>query len=313
MSASSLHETPAGLGVLRVTRVDRDGRIARLAGVEARERSRKHVKAPGEELHQLAGVRLPSGGQSRTETLSRRRGRAQAIEVLDQAEHGVPFVRLPERGVACFLQGILLRRVPGPDALRERRKLGTQVGGLGFRSLRFECDARHGQIRRRGRWRDCRRLLFGVRIDERDVKARSFSRCDEEELVARGKLALDDRRGDPRQEVPLYGALERAGTQLRTEPLLDEVVDSGLVPLHGPRLHPEAAPVEDVGELLLEQAAHDVTAERAEDDDAVEAVQELGSERPADGLDDLAGVELAGSRRRTPRPVPSGSPSRGSR
>ena len=161
-----LHETPAGLGVLRVARVDGDGRIARLAGVEARERSREHVEAPGEKLHQLAGVRLPSGGQSRAETLRRRRGRAQAIEVLDQAEHGVPFVRLPERGVACFLQGILLRRVPGPDALRERRELGTQVGGLGFRSLRFERDARHGQIRGRGRWRGCRRLLF-ARPDRR--------------------------------------------------------------------------------------------------------------------------------------------------
>ena len=37
-----------------------------------------------------------------------------------------------------------------------------------------------------------------------------------------------------------------------------------------------------------------VAAERAEDDDTVETVQELGAERPPDGLEHVAGVELAG-------------------
>ena len=99
-----------------------------------------------------------------------------------------------------------------------------------------------------------------------------------------GKFALDDRRRDLRQQVPLDGTLERPGAELGAEALLDQEVDRGLVPLDRPGLHPEAAPAQDVRELLLQQAAHDFTAERLEDDDAVEAVEELRPERPLDGF-----------------------------
>ena len=150
-----------------------------------------------------------------------------------------------------------------------------------------------------------------VRVDEGDVEAGLFARRDEEELVALGELPLDDRRRDPRQQVPLHRPLERAGAELGAEPLLDQEVDAASSHSTAHGLHPEAAALEHVVELLLEQAAHDLAAERAEDDDAVEPVQELGAERAVDGLEHATQRRTRPTCRRSRRPGRSGSPSRG--
>ena len=92
--------------------------------------------------------------------------------------------------------------------------------------------------------------------------------------------------------MPLDRPLERPGAELGAESLLDQEVDRALVPFDRPRLHPEPAALEHVVELLLEQAAHHFAAERAEDHDAVEAVEELGPEGAVDGLEHGRGVEF---------------------
>ena len=87
---------------------------------------------------------ITRGRQARREPLGGRRRGAQTVEVLDQAEHLVPFLRLPEGRLVRRGQRILLRLVPGADPLDERGELAPEEGGLRLGPLRLECDAARG-------------------------------------------------------------------------------------------------------------------------------------------------------------------------
>ena len=288
-----LDEPLACVGIVRVAGTNGERRVARLARIEARERCYEHVEPDGQELHELPRVPFPLRAQTCAEPLRSRRRRAQPVEVLDQTEHSMSVLRLPEGRVARLFERVHLCRVPGARPLRHPRELTPEEGCFDLGTLRIERDpcerelaVRHGS----GGGRDLR-----IRIDERHVEPGALPRRDEEELVAFGELALDDRGRDPGQHVLLHGPLQRPRAELGAEALLDQEVDRRLVPLDRPRPHPEAAPPEHVRQLLLEQAAHDLAPERAEDDDPVEAVEELRPERAGDRLDHVRGVEPAGA------------------
>ena len=121
-----------------------------------------------------------------------------------------------------------------------------------------------------------------VRVDEGDVDALAPAGGDEEELVPFRHFLLDDGGGDRREQVALERSLQRPRAELRAEALLDEERVRRLVDLDRPRPAAEPAPRERVGELLVEESPHRGALERPEDDDAVEAVAELGTERALD-------------------------------
>src|SRR5262249_56631098 len=74
---------------------------------------------------------------------------------------------------------------------------------------------------------------------------------------------------------------------LGADPLLGEELERRLVPLDRPRPAAEAASLEHEGELALEERANLLALERPEDDDAIDPVQELGTEGSSEhALDD---------------------------
>ena len=139
-------------------------------------------------------------GEAGGESLGSCRRGAEAVEVLDQAEHLVPLLRLPEgRFVRCG-QRVLLRLVPRADALDERGEHVPEERGLLLAPLRLERHPREREVvRAGGRLRRLRLRFARVRVDEDDIEAGLVARRDEEELVTLGELPLDDRGRDPRQ------------------------------------------------------------------------------------------------------------------
>ena len=139
------------------------------------------------------------------------------------------------------------------------------------------------------------RPLAGVGVDELHVDA-ARPAGHEQELLAGGRGVLDDDLCERGEQVALDRALERPGPELRREAAVDEQRERRLVVLDRPRPSAQAAPVLDLAELLLEQRAHLLAGEGPEDDDAVEAVEELGPERLRDDpLDPLGAEGLIGA------------------
>ena len=136
-------------------------------------------------------------------------------------------------------------------------------------------------------------LWLGIRVDEHDLDAIPSRRGDEEELVSVRNRLLDDRRCERREQVPLDGTLERTGAELRTEPLLDQERIRRLVHLDRPWPSSETSTRQGIRELLVEQRPHRRALERTEDDDPIEPVHELGSERGSNGAFDTRVRERA--------------------
>ncbi len=175
------------------------------------------------------------------------------------------------------------------------------------RALELTEDEAYGRfvaLRRAGERRHVERICFSVlidlglcvRIDERHLDAITARCRDEEELITVRDRLLDDRGGDRRQEVLLQRALERPRAELGAEALLDEERVRRLVDLDGPRPAAKASTCESVGELLVEERAHRGSLEWPEDDDPIETVYELRTERRTNGTLDAGARE--GSRRR---------------
>src|SRR5207249_6434270 len=72
----------------------------------------------------------------------------------------------------------------------------------------------------------------------------------------------------------------------------EQEVDRPLVPLHRPAPDSEAAPIEDLAELLLHDRAQGAAAQRPEDDDPVDPVDELGTKCSRDRALDRRRAEL---------------------
>ena len=135
-----------------------------------------------------------------------------------------------------------------------------------------------------------RRCVVRVGVDERDLDLTVWCR-DEQELLPFRDVARNDRPRERRQQVPLDRALERARAELGAEALLDQERDCRLVELDSPRPATPAAALGHVGQLLVEECMHLRALERAEDDDPVEPIEELGSEMAREGTLDLLGPE----------------------
>src|SRR5207237_4448061 len=86
-----------------------------------------------------------------------------------------------------------------------------------------------------------------------------------------------------REKVALDGALQGARAEVCGEALLQKELDGRLVPLDRPLPRAEAAPREHVVQLFPQKVAHDAAPQGAEDDDAVNAVDELAPECARDG------------------------------
>lgn len=101
------------------------------------------------------------------------------------------------------------------------------------------------------------------------------------DLSAAGEVSGEQHAGEPLVELPADGASQRSGTGLRSVAAVGEPVDGPLVDRQGDT-H-TAQPL--VG--LLEQQLGDLpqlgAVEAAEEDDLVDAVEELGAEVPRDG------------------------------
>ena len=85
---------------------------------------------------------------------------------------------------------------------------------------------------------------IGVGIDEADADTRAVLCADQQELFSLREVPLDDRQCQRRQQVPLDRPLERAGTEICAEALLDQEIDRSLVPLDRPGMHPEPTSVQ---------------------------------------------------------------------
>ena len=234
----------------------------------------------------------------------RRRRRAEAVEVLDEAEHCVPVVRLPERGVARFLPA--RPASPRPTSGRAPRATRARRAGRRPRLPIPPVRARRppGSIRGRGRLPAARARLV-ARPDRRTRRrGRSPSRAVMKRNWSpsgnwRSTIAVAILVSRCRSTARLSG--RAPSSALKPFSIRKSTAASSHSTAHGCIRKPRR--VEHVGELLLEQAAHDVAAERPEDDDTVEAVQELGPERPLDGLEHVGGVELAGPADEARRPA----------
>ena len=149
-----------------------------------------------------------------------------------------------------------------------------------------------------------------VGIDEAHLEPLAAVALDEQELVALGVGALDDRPRERREEVALHGPPQRPCSELGSEALVEQELDRGLVPLDGPFAAAQPASLEHGGELGPQQLAHDRAGQRAERDDPVEAVDELGPERARDLPLDGARREVRAPASRSPGRHPSAAPSR---
>ena len=123
----------------------------------------------------------------------------------------------------------------------------------------------------------------GVRVDEFDLDAFAVA-AHEQKLIAFRKPLFDDDRRQRRDQVLVDGAFERPRAHFRRESFFQQKLERRGFPLDGPGAILQSAPVEQCGELLFENAAHQVSGQWPEHDDLVEPILEF---RPI-GLRDCA-------------------------
>ena len=90
-------------------------------------------------------------------------------------------------------------------------------------------------------------------------------------------------------------SLQGTRAELRRESLLDQKRVGGLVELDRPGPAAQPAALEHLAKLLVEKRTHLCALERPEDDNAVDAVQELGAERLLQLVQHLLGRNGSGS------------------
>ena len=83
--------------------------------------------------------------------------------------------------------------------------------------------------------------------------------------------------------MALHRPSQRTGAEIAGEPAIEQEVDGRLVDLDRPVAIGQAPAAERGLHLLVDDPAHDRPRERPEDDDAVEAVDQLGAEDVAHG------------------------------
>ena len=220
----------------------RDEDVVRSAALDALERLVEDVHPSGKQSHEL-GIRTSVGAnaalQAPAQSVHRPRRSEEAIEVLDLGKELETIVALPETRLGDRRQSVpllCLRSLDGgihAPELREHEPDGCVVPS------RCACKCREVELRDPLRLID---LRLGVRVDEYDLDALASWGGDEQELVAGGNRLLDDRSRERCEQVPLDGTLERSGTELGAEALLDEERIRGLVDLDRPRSSSETTP-----------------------------------------------------------------------
>lgn len=113
---------------------------------------------------------------------------------------------------------------------------------------------------------------------------------DEEKLFVGREGARQDFAGEGTEEVSVHCAEEGAGSHGGAEALVEEKLGRTFIPFDEPGPVAEASPGEGFLELMTEDVAHRFARERAEGDDAVDAVDEFLAEGPVDGLLDFVGL-----------------------
>jgi hypothetical protein len=245
---------------------------------DGRDHRFQHVQAQRAAPGQRGIRRRPETGQK---TFGAREPGLRPIDQLGDGQCRVALIGRPERRLSERRERrrLALRpRRPAHDAGHRRRPLAQQPQLLrGARGIERDVLQRpRGGGRRRG---PGGADLADVRIDEVDVDPAPVSGMDEEELVALGHLMLDDRAGERREHVLLDRAPERARAHLAGEAPAQDDFDRARVPFHRPGAVTEPAALRDGAELLGDEPPHRLARERPEDDDAVEAVEELRAER----------------------------------
>src|SRR5690606_26023617 len=146
--------------------------------------------------------------------------------------------------------------------------------------------AEGGDLRGRGdvaaRVHADRQLLAAGRVLERELAVHDVDL----DVVARLELAREHRLAQAILDLALHGAAQRARTECRVEPDLDEALLGGLR-----QLDRHVAVEQTVAEALREQVddlQQLALLQLREDDDVVHAVEELGLEVPLELFVDLA-------------------------
>ena len=230
----------------RRARPDRD-RSHRVASRAARPRRarREHVEATREHADELARMGFlvqDRGVRARRSAVAV--AAAEAVEVLDQSLNTAWRSSDCQKPASRAARKGLLLQHPGTSGRCLDERSRARPGGRRPRTADPSgSSATRASVRAACRAPPARPGAGSSASGSTKATSRpvTVSRRDEEELVACGELALDDRRREPRQQVPLDRPLERPGAELGAEPLLDQEVDRGLVPLDGPRPHPEPA------------------------------------------------------------------------
>ncbi len=213
-----------------------------------------------------------------------------AVHALHAVDHLEASGRFPEAESVDLLQKLLLFVAPtlAFDPIEQRGNLRIELHFFVFDSARCEDQAGERRSARLGIRcrRQHRRLLGRVGIDELDLD-RCAVALHEQKLIALRKAMLDDGHRDRREHVLLDRAPQRTGAHVGREAAVEQEFDRRFLPLHRPVATAKAAPLQHVAQFLLEDVAHHRTRQRPEHHDAIEPVDELRSERAADGARDL--------------------------
>ena len=226
--------------------------------------------------------------------LRRGRRRDETVEILDVAQHWHDGRRTARSRLRASRPG----RPPSArwhvsTCFAELSSSSLRNAASDGRSLGIERDPCEREVVSAAARVGAELRVVRVRVDEDHVEPVSVSRGDEEELVTRRELrstiVVARRVSKCRSIARLSG--RAPSSALKPFSIRKSTAASSHSTAHGRIRKPRR--VEHLCELVLEQVAHHFASERAEDDDAIESVQELGSERPLDRLDHARGVERA--------------------
>ena len=209
---------------------------------------------------------------------------------------------------------VLLRFVPRAGRARTRTRAGSEEeGGLRVGSFRLERDATEGEVAQDRLSLGGRRRLRPARVgvDEGDVEPLAVARGDEEELVARGELALDDRGASGASRCCSTARFSGRAPSSGAEALLEQEVDraSSHSTAQGRMRKPRRSST--AVSSFSSSVAHHVAPERRNTTTRSSRLRNSGRNERSTRVH--AAASNGRARRRSRAPGRSGSPSRRSR
>src|SRR5262245_22714563 len=125
-----------------------------------------------------------------------------------------------------------------------------------------------------------------VRIDELHLKRLAVA-ANEQKLIAFRISMLDQRGRERREKMMIDRAFEWPGAHRGGEALVQQELERRCLPFDRPFTMTQATSLEHACKFLHDNAPHVFSAQRAEDDDPIETIDELRTEALANRLHDL--------------------------